>query len=62
MKSDSENKLKLNEVPESAGLFKQAEDFETKLREENMSLYRKLKLQNFIVNTKNNFSKNMDAE
>lgn len=62
MNSNSENNLKPNEVSELGGLFKQAEDFETELREENMSLYRKLKLQNFMVDTKNNFIKNMDAE
>jgi hypothetical protein len=62
MKSNSENTLKQNEVTESAGLTKQAEEFETKLREENMSLYRKFKLKNFIASTKNNLSKSMDAE
>jgi hypothetical protein len=62
MKSILENSLKENETPESALLYKQAEEFETKLREENMSLYRRIKLQNFMVKTKNNFSKNLDAE
>ena len=62
MKSILENSLKENETPESALLYKQAEEFETKLREENMSLYKKLKLQNFMVKTKNNLSKNLDAE
>jgi hypothetical protein len=62
MKSNSDNNLKQNEVPESAGFTKQAEEFETKLREENMSLYRKFKLKNFIASTKNNLSKSMDAE
>jgi len=62
MRSNSETSLKLNEVPESAGLLKQVEEFETKLREENMSLYRKIKLENFMVKTKNNLSKNLDAE
>ncbi len=62
MKSDLENNLKQNEMPEAVNLFKQAEEFETKLREENMSLYRKLELKNFMVNTKSNLAKNMDSE
>lgn len=62
MKSNLENSLKQNEVPKSAGHFKQAEEFETKLREENISLYRELRLQNFKLNAKNKLSKNMDAE
>jgi hypothetical protein len=62
MKSNSENNLKQNEVPESASLFKQAEEFETKLREENINLYRELRLQNFKANAKNKLSKNLDAE
>ncbi len=62
MKSNLENSLKQIEVPEPAGLIKQAEEFETKLREENISLYRELRLQNFKVNAKNKLSKNLDAE
>jgi len=57
MKSNSENNLKLSELPEPTGLSNQAEEFETKLREENLSLFRKFKLQNFMLETKN-----MDAE
>lgn len=58
MKSNSEKSLNNSKSINPVALTKQAEEFETKLREENISLYRELRLQNFKINAKKELSKN----
>lgn len=58
MKSDSENESNKGKIINPGGFIKQAEEFEAKLRAENISLYRELRLQNFKINAKRELSKN----
>lgn len=47
--SKPEKSMKKPGSPGSTLFFKQAEEFETKLQKENMNLYRKLRLGNYVA-------------
>ena len=49
MKSKSDNELKKVDNPDREIILERAEEFEQNLQEENMSLYRKFKLQKLIT-------------
>jgi len=49
MKSKSDNELKKVDNPDRENILERAEEFEQNLQEENMSLYRKFKLQKLIT-------------
>lgn len=57
MKLQRENSSKNSKRMESAYLVDQVEDFEAKLHAENMYLYKKFSLQNYIVKLKNQYPK-----
>ena len=49
MKSKLDNELKKVDNPDRENILERAEEFEQNLQEENMSLYRKFKLQKLIT-------------
>ena len=49
MKSEQKNKVDKSDDLEKKHISDRAEEFEKELHEENMSLYRKFKLQNFVA-------------
>ena len=49
MNSKSDNELKKVDNPDRENILERAEEFEQNLQEENMSLYRKFKLQKLIT-------------
>jgi hypothetical protein len=57
MNLHSKNNPQISEVLEPAFLGEQVEEFKTKLREENMYLYRKFSLKKTIVQAKNHYPK-----